>query len=90
MQLSSYLQAAAELSEAANGNAASQSDGGIWGWAKGWAVGGGDGGGKAGGNKNGGGAGGSVQHHDHCLFMMRIGGESLFGMSHFLRVEVGC
>ncbi|CAM9313594.1 unnamed protein product [Scytosiphon promiscuus] len=27
------------------------------------------------------------QHHDHCLFMMRVCGENLFGMSHFLRVE---
>lgn len=28
------------------------------------------------------------QHHDHCLFMLRLAGENLFGMSHFLRVEV--
>eukprot|EP00903_Cladosiphon_okamuranus_P012106 g11359.t1 len=82
--------AAAELSEEANGNAASSQSvggGGFWGWAKGWATGGDAGVGKAGRGRNGGGEGGSTQHHDHCLFMMRIGGESLFGMSHFLRVE---
>lgn len=30
----------------------------------------------------------SKHHHDQCLFMMRVSGENLFGMSHFLRVQV--
>lgn len=46
----------------------------------------GDGG--RGGDARGGGVGGSRQHHGHCLFMLRVSGENLFGMSHFLRVEV--
>lgn len=87
------IQAAAELSdESAVVSSSRKNNGGVWGWAKGWAMGsgGGDGaGGRGGGVGRSGETRGSMQHHDHCLFMLRVSGETLFGMSHFLRVEVG-
>ncbi|CBJ31291.1 conserved unknown protein [Ectocarpus siliculosus] len=85
--------AAAELSQGPSRTAPSENEGGIWAWAKGWVMPSGEGGGAhgrdsgRGGDARGGGVGGSQQHHGHCLFMLRVSGENLFGMSHFLRVE---
>ncbi|CAM9423567.1 unnamed protein product [Ascophyllum nodosum] len=78
--------AAAELATGANGQPPPKTNAsGIWSWARftraAAGSNGGDGTGAAGGDPRG------KQHHDHCLFMMRLAGENLFGMSHFLRVE---